>query len=181
MRKLCDVTILRKADKMRLTVLLFALLLAFPAAADDWKEYESPDHSFTVHFPAGPNIQASAYHTPDGHSFDAHVYSATQDTGIFTLTVAEVPETGSQSQEDGLINDAIKKMTEGNLIKFDIQHRIRWIYGRQLGVAGVGGGYSYIAVFHHNNRLYQIEGKAFVAGGQAEVDAMRFQQSLDFP
>jgi hypothetical protein len=36
-------------------------------------------------------------------------------------------------------------------------------------------------VFHHNNRLYQIEGKAFVAGGQAEVDAMHFQQSLDFP
>jgi len=46
---------------------------------------------------------------------------------------------------------------------------------------GVSGGYSYIAVFHHNNRLYQIEGKAFVAGGQAEVDGMRFQQSLDFP
>jgi hypothetical protein len=36
-------------------------------------------------------------------------------------------------------------------------------------------------VFHHNNRLYQLEAKAFVAGGQAEVDAMRFQQSLDFP
>ena len=46
---------------------------------------------------------------------------------------------------------------------------------------GVNGGYSYVAVFHHNNRLYQIEGKAFVAGGQAEVDAMHFQQSLDFP
>jgi len=27
----------------------------------------------------------------------------------------------------------------------------------------VNGGYSYVAVFHHNNRLYQIEGKAFVA------------------
>jgi hypothetical protein len=30
------------------------------------------------------------------------------------------------------------------------------------------------------SRLYQIEGKAFVAGGQAEADALRFQQSLDF-
>jgi hypothetical protein len=29
------------------------------------------------------------------------------------------------------------------------------------------------------DRLYQVEGNAFVAGGQAEVDAMRFQQSLD--
>ena len=42
------------------------------------------------------------------------------------------------------------------------------------------GGYSYVAVFYHKKRLYQLEGRAFVAGGQAEVDAMRFQQSLDF-
>jgi hypothetical protein len=27
--------------------------------------------------------------------------------------------------------------------------------------------------------LYEVEGKAFTAGGQAEVEAMRFQQSLD--
>jgi hypothetical protein len=27
-------------------------------------------------------------------------------------------------------------MTEGGVIKFDIPHRIRWNYGRQLGVAG---------------------------------------------
>ena len=79
------------------------------------------------------------------------------------------------------MGDAVKQMTEGSLVKFDIEHRIRWVYGRQLGIAGANGGYSYIAVFHHNNRLYELEGKAFVAGGQAELDAMRFQQSLDFP
>ena len=39
---------------------------------------------------------------------------------------------------------------------------------------------SYVALFYRNNRLYQIEGTAFLAGGQAEVDAARFQQSLDF-
>ena len=121
------------------------------------------------------------YHTPDGRSFGARVYSVAQERCVFTLTVADVPETGNQVQEDALMRDAVRKMTEGGLIKFDIQHRIRWFYGRQLGIAGVNGGYSYVAVFHHNNRLYQIEGKAFVAGGQAEVDAMHFQQSLDFP
>jgi hypothetical protein len=36
-----------------------------------------------------------------------------------------------------------------------------------------------VALFYRNNRLYQVEGAAFVAGGQAEADAMRFQQSLD--
>jgi hypothetical protein len=104
-----------------------------------------------------------------------------QETGVFKLTVADVPEVGNQTYEDALMGDAVKKMTEGGLIKFDIPHRIRWNYGRQLGVAGVNGGYSYIAVFHHNNRLYELEGRAFAAGGQAEADAMRFQQSLDFP
>jgi hypothetical protein len=165
---------------MRLSALCFAMILACPAGAAEWQEYQSPDHSFTVHFPTDPNIEVTAYRSSDG-SFDAHVYSTKQETGLFTLTVAEIPESGNQVREDALMSDAVKKMTEGGLIKFDIQHRIRWFYGRQLGIAGVNGGYSYVAVFHHGNRLYQIEGKAFVAGGQAEVDAMRFQQSLDFP
>jgi hypothetical protein len=166
---------------MRCCVFLLAMIFAVAARADEWKEYAFPDHAFTVHFPADPKIETMAYRTPDGRSFDARVYSVTQETGAFTLTVAEVPETGSQTQEDALTSHAISRMTDGGMVKFDIQHRIRWIYGRQLGIAGTNGGYAYVAVFHHNNRLYQIEGKAFVAGGQAEVDAMRFQQSLDFP
>jgi hypothetical protein len=76
------------------------------------------------------------------------------------------------------MSDAVKKMTDGSLIKFDIEHRIRRVYGRQLGITGVNGGYSYIAVFDHNNRLYEIEGRGVVAGGQAEADAMRL---VDFP
>jgi hypothetical protein len=166
---------------MRLSAFVFAMTFACPVGAAEWKEYQFTDHAFTVHFPADPKIEMTAYQTPDGRSFDAHVYSTTQETGVFTLMVAAVPETGNQVQEDALMNHAVKQMTEGGMIKFDIQHRIRWFYGRQLGIAGANGGYSYIAVFHHNNRLYQIEGKAFVGGGQAEVDAMRFQQSLDFP
>ena len=165
---------------MRAIALLFALILAGPASADDWKEYDSSDHAFTALFPTDPKIEATTYQTPDGRAFNARTYSSAQDSGAFTLTVAEVPETGNQTGEDALLNDAIRKLTGGGAVKFDIQHRVRWFYGRQLGIAGANGGYSYIAVFHHNNRLYQVEGKAFVAGGQAEVDAMRFQQSLDF-
>ena len=165
---------------MRLFAFTLAMLLAGPAGAQEWKEFQSPDSSFTVHFPADPKIDTVTYQAPDGRAVEARVYSVAQDTGAFTLTVADVPETGNQVQEDALMSDAVKRMTEGGVVKFDIQHRIRAVYGRQLGVAGTNGGYSYIAVFYHNKRLYQIEGKAFVAGGQAEVDAMRFQQSLDF-
>ena len=166
---------------MRPIAFFFVMMLACPAGAAEWIEYQPPDHSFTVHFPTDPTIAMTDYRTSDGRTFDARVYYTKQDTGAFTLMVTDVPETGSQTQEDALMADAVKKMTEGGAIKLDIQHRIRWNYGRQLAIAGTNGGYAYIAVFHHGNRLYQIEGKAFVAGGQAEVDAMRFQQSLDFP
>jgi len=48
---------------VRLSGLFFAMVLAYPVAAADWKEYESPDHSFTVHFPTDPNVELTAYRT----------------------------------------------------------------------------------------------------------------------
>jgi hypothetical protein len=79
------------------------------------------------------------------------------------------------------MNDAVKRMSEGGLIKFDIQHRIRWFYGRQLGIAGVNGGYSYVNSVSSYQSAVSDRRKGVCCGGQAEVDAMRFQQSLDFP
>ena len=79
-----------------------------------------------------------------------------------------------------MVKDAAKTAADGGTVKFHGPHRVRAVYGRQLGIAGTNVGYSYVALFYNKNRLYQIEGEAFVAGGQAEADAMRFQQSLDF-
>jgi hypothetical protein len=163
---------------MRLITFIFALLLTGPAAAADWKEYAYPDYSFTVHFPVAPNIEITTYAASDGRSFESRIYSVTRDTGVFKMTVAELPDGGTD--ENALIGLAVKAMSKGGIVKFDIPHRIRRVYGRQLGIAGADGGYSYVALFYHKKRLYQIEGIAFVAGGQAEVDAMIFQQSLDF-
>src|SRR5262249_20313164 len=103
------------------------MILAYPARAEEWQELESPDRSFTVPFPTDTNLEIVDYRTPDGRSFDARVYSTTHDTGVLRLTVAEVPETGSQTEERALMTGAVKKMTDGSLIKFDIEHRIRWI------------------------------------------------------
>jgi hypothetical protein len=161
---------------MRLIIFILALLLAGPATAADWMEYAYPDLSFTVHFPADPKIEFTSYQGFDGRSYEARIYSVTQDTGVFKLTIAELPD----ADENALISHAVKTMTEGGVVKVDIPHRIRSFYGRQLAIAGGDGGYSYVAAFYHKKRLYQIEGKAFAAGGQAEIEAMIFQQSLDF-
>ena len=50
---------------------------------------------------------------------------------------------------------------------------------RGSSVARRDGSFSYLAVFVHKQRLYQLEGIASAAGGEADVDAMIFHQSLD--
>jgi hypothetical protein len=163
----------------RLIAIFLALFFAGSAVADDWKEYDNAEYSFAIHFPVDPTIGATTYRTADGRSFAAHTFSVQQETGVFKVTVVEMP--GEETGEDAsVVKDAAKTAAESGVIKFDIPHRVRAVYGRQLGITGANGGYTYVALFYYKARLYQIEGKAFVAGGQAEVDAMRFQQSLDF-
>jgi hypothetical protein len=163
---------------MRLIAFIVALLLpGGPAAALDWMEYTYPDLSFSVAFPTEPRIEFTTYRAADGRSFEARVYSVTQDGGVFKVTVVEMPDAGTD--QNTLIGHAVTAMTQGSQIKLDIPHRIRQVYGRQLSIAGADGSYSYLAAFYHKKRLYQLEGKAFRAGGYAEVDAMIFHQSLD--
>jgi hypothetical protein len=161
---------------VRLFAIILALVLAGSVRADDWKEYENPEYSFAIHFPIDPTVEATTYRAGDGRSFEGRVFFVTRDTGTFKVTIVDMPDDKTGEE---LVRDA-KPVTEGGAIKFDISHRVRAVYGRQLGVSDASGGYAYVALFYRNKRLYYIEGKAFVAGGQAEVDAMRFQQSLDF-
>jgi hypothetical protein len=163
---------------VRLIAFVIALFLAGgPAAAKDWTEYAYPDHSFTVAFPAEPRIESATYQASDGNGFEARVYSVALDGSLFKMTVVELPETHTNG--DALVSHAVKTLTDGNQIKLDIPHRIRSTYGRQLAVAHSDGRFIYVAVFFHKKRLYQLEGIAPVAGGQADVDAMIFHQSLD--
>jgi hypothetical protein len=142
------------------------------------KEHENRDYGFTVHFPGDPTTESATYKAADGRSFPAHVFSVKRDTGVFKVTAVDMP--GKQTGSDAAVmKEATEAVAGGGTIKFDIPHRVRAVYGRQLGIVEANGGYSYVALFYRNNRLYQVEGNAFVAGGQAEVEAMRFQQSLD--
>jgi len=147
------------------------------AQVKEWMEYAYPDRSFTVHFPAEPRIEPTSYQGTEGRAFEARVYSVTLEGRVFKLTVVELPEAGTNG--DAHVSHAVKILTDGNQIKLDIPHRIRQTYGRQLAVARADGGFSYLAVFVHKQRLYKLEGTALTAGGEAEVDAMIFHQSLD--
>jgi hypothetical protein len=155
---------------------LAAFVAGGPAAAQNWQEYSYPAYSFTVAFPADPQIETTTYQLADGRSVEAHVYSVRQNDSVLKVTVAELANTGLE--ESAVIDHAIKMLSEGGQVKIDIPHRVYQVYGRQLSIAGADGSRSTVAVFDFNGRLYQVEGKALPGG--SPLDMLRFQQSLVF-
>lgn len=162
---------------MRLLAFAFAAFVAGgPAVAQNWQEYSYPAYSFTVAFPADPRIEATTYQVADGRPVEAHVYSVRQNDSVFTVTIAELANTGLE--EGAVIDHAIKRLSEGSEVKINIPHRVYQVYGRQLSIAGKDGSRSTVAVFDFNGRLYLVEGKALP--GASPLDMLRFQQSLVF-
>jgi hypothetical protein len=163
---------------MRLIALIFALFAACsPAAAQGWMEYSYPDYAFTVSFPAEPRIETTTYQAADGRSLPARVYSVSRENSAFRITIVDL--SNAALEESAVIDHAIKTLSKGGEIKLDIPHRISRVFGRQLSIQAADGSRSSVAVFYHDQRLYQIEGRA-LANGSATADAIRFQQSLVF-
>jgi hypothetical protein len=147
------------------------------AAPQSWTEYRYPDYAFTISFPAEPKIETTTYEAANGRAVQARVYAVTRDAGMFKMTIAELSDAGLE--EGAVIDHAIKTLAKGGEIKLDIPHRISRVYGRQLSILGSDGSRSSVALFYHDGRLYQIEGKSLPTGN-ATADAIRFQQSLVF-
>jgi hypothetical protein len=155
---------------------LAAFVAAGPAVAQNWREYSYPAYSFTVAFPADPQIETTTYQLADGRSVEAHVYSVRQSDSILKVTIAELANAGLD--ESAVIAHAIKVLSEGGEVKINIPHRVYQVYGRQLSIAAADGSRSTVAVFDFNGRLYLAEGKALPGGNP--LDMLRFQQSLVF-
>jgi hypothetical protein len=162
---------------MRLIAFALAAFVAGgPAAAQNWQEYSYPAYSFTVAFPADPQVETTTYRLADGRTVDAHVYAVRQNDGVFTVTVAELGNSGLD--ESAVIDHATKTLSEGGEVKINIPHRVYQVYGRQLSILGADGSRSTVALFDFHGRLYQVEGKALRGGNP--LDMLRFQQSLVF-
>jgi hypothetical protein len=172
--------------KMRLMAFVLATFVAAtfvaatfvavsPAAAQSWTEYSYPDYAFTVSFPAEPRVETTTYPLADGRAAPARVYSASQEGGVFKMTIVDLTQAGLE--ESAVIDQAVKRLSQGGEIKLDIPHRISRVFGRQLSIQAADGSHSSVAVFYYKQRLYQIEGRT---SGKATADAIRFQQSLVF-
>jgi hypothetical protein len=161
-----------------LAIVLAAAVLSTPAAAQNWIQYSYPDLAFSVAFPNNPQIETTRYQAADGRSVAAHVYSVRQNNESFKITVADL--SGIGLDEAAVIDHAIKTLSDGGSVTFNIPHRIYRVYGRQLGIQGGDGSRSTVAVFDYRGRLYQIEAKALSGASDSAADTLRFQQSLVF-
>jgi hypothetical protein len=157
--------------------MLATFALTASALADGWKEYADPTYAFAVSFPGDPKVETTTYPAPDDQMVAARVYSVTQEGGAFTMTVADLSDTGLAEQ--AVIENAIKTLAQEGEIKLNIPARVNRVFGRQLSILRADGSRSSVALFYHEGRLYQIEGKS-LAAGNGTADAIRFQQSLIF-
>jgi hypothetical protein len=163
-------------SRMPLIAFMLATFVAMsPAAAQSWTEYSYPDYAFTVSFPTEPKVETTTYPLADGRAAPARVYSASQDGGVFKMTIVDLTRAGLE--ENAVIDHAVKTLSQGSEIKLDIPHRISRVFGRQLSIQAADGSHSSVALFYYKQRLYQIEGRT---SGKATADAIRFQQSLVF-
>ena len=155
---------------------LAALAVSVPAAAD-WNELNSVAEGFGVVFPADPNIDEIAmFEVIPGKNVPARIYSASYNNNVFKMTVVDGRD--ATLPEPAVIDQAIKRVSQGGELKVNIPARIYRTYGRHLVIARPGGNQTTASVFFSNDRLYQLEGTS-MAGG-TDSDLIRFQQSLTF-
>src|SRR5271170_4838462 len=85
----CGPSLSRPEHTMRLFITVMSLFaFAVPAAAQSWREYSYPDHSFSVSFPAAPRIGTATFKVADDRAVEAHIYSVRRDDAEFKVTVA---------------------------------------------------------------------------------------------
>jgi hypothetical protein len=72
--------------------------------------------------------------SPPGRLVPARVYWVRQDKSEFTMTVADLANTGLKEKD--VIDHALKALSAGGKVKIAIPHRIYQVYGRQLSIEG---------------------------------------------
>jgi hypothetical protein len=92
------------------------------------------------------------------------------------MTVVDGRDAGLQ--EAPVVEQALKRMTQGGELKFNIPARIYRHYGRHFSISRPNGGLTTASVFFSNDRLYQLETTMLPGGSNS--DLIRFQQSLTF-
>jgi hypothetical protein len=95
---------------MRVTAVLFGLVLSLPAlaAGQEWQEYVSKQDGFAINFPGQPKITETTWQSQLNYMLPARVYSAERGQERYSLTVVDY----SSLEQQGI--ERWKKCPPGN-------------------------------------------------------------------
>lgn len=94
-----------------------ALFISSAASAQAWEEYVNRGDFFTVNFPGDPTVQEISYKTAKGTSLPAHVYTAQDAKGRYTMTVVDY--NSAPSEVATAVDEAVKTIRAKGVPKYD--------------------------------------------------------------
>jgi hypothetical protein len=170
---------LKRSLRWAASIALAAAIMSNAAAAEDWKQYSYPEAGFGVQFPAPPKVEDSSYRTGDGTTVGARLYSLTQGSNRFAVTVADF--SNKPATDSAVVDQAVKALSQNGEIRMNIEARVNRQFGRQLSVIGKDGSRTVAAIFFANKHLYLLTATSSPPNVESgSGDANRFQQSLNF-
>lgn len=155
------------------------LVLAGPAAAQDWVEYTSKQDLFIVNFPGEPAVRAIDYPTEYGVTLPARVYTVEDRGSRYSVTVVDYTQAGRlhterakdcQGYPDVCTNrttNDLRGALDYAVFQF-LQRNARVTYyglgdtdrieGRRVQLINPDESRTFVAVYMHEYRLYILEG-----------------------
>jgi hypothetical protein len=178
---------------------LCALLLASPAAAQEWVEYVNRIDRFAVPAPGQPAVETIVWQSEYGATFPGRVYEWREGRNRYSLTVVDYSDSelihskvehtvyrggpgpgGVYWLVDiaGSVAYAAAKyrQTPGVTVTYDAFHFIEFVPGLELQLGRPDGTRSYVGIYLHENRLYVLD----AAAPREAPPPIIFQQSFGF-
>ena len=158
-------------------LILAVLIIGFSGsiAAQGWFGYVNEIDSFTVNFPAEPEVEQINYPSEYGAVFPGRVYTARSGENVYSVTVidyrdaeqthlARTNSTEADSPENyqywiidvmASIAYAAKNYRErGGQVSYDAWAHIDRVPGHQLQITNADQSRSYVGIYLHGRRLY---------------------------
>jgi hypothetical protein len=174
---------------------LWALLLAQPALAQEWTEYENRLDRFTVPAPGAPKVETITWDSEYGAQFPGRLYTWAAGRNRYSVTVIDYSDAelihakvnhiayrGGPGYWTIDIMASIDyaatryRQKPGVTVTYDAWNYIERVTGHQLQLTNPDGSRSYVGIYLHENRLYILD-------ATAPADApppIIFQQSFGF-
>jgi hypothetical protein len=180
-------------------LILAVLIIGFSGsvAAQGWFGYVNEIDSFTVNFPADPEVTEIAYPSEYGAEFPGRVYTARSGENVYSVTVvdyrdsekihlARTNSTEADSPENyqywiidflaSIAFAAHNYRERGGDVTYDAWGHIDRVPGHQLQITNADQSRTYAGIYLHGRRLYITDATV----PQGAPPQGHFQQSIGF-